>query len=61
MKKKVLFVVFAALFMSLFGFVSAQAITQTEAVNWAKAQIGTKYQDSGNGGQCTDFVSAYMN
>lgn len=43
--------------------VSAGAMSRNDAVNWVKSQAdnGVKYQDSGFGGQCTDFVSAYMN
>ncbi len=62
MRKKVLFAVIGSLFMCLFASVSAHAITQAEAVNWAKAQIGTAYNVDGiNGYQCSDFGTAYIN
>lgn len=43
--------------------VSVNAISRDSAVQWAKTQAnnGIMYEDSGYGGQCTDFVSAYMN
>ena len=62
MKKILCMVGMIFVFMALYT-VSVSAMTRDQAVNWAKTQAnnGTKYEDSGNGGQCTDFVSAYMN
>jgi len=41
---------------------SVSAVTQTDAVNWLKAQGGAWYNlDNAHGAQCSDFASAYMN
>ena len=63
MKRKILCMIGMIFAVVALYTVSASAITRDQAVNWAKTQAdnGVMYKDSGNGGQCTDFVSAYMN
>lgn len=62
-KRKILLTVFIFICICLFTSISVNAMTREQAVNWTKIQAnnGIMYKDSGNGGQCTDFVSAYMN
>ncbi len=64
MRKKLFYILFAALCICLLGSLSAQALTRDEAVNWAKMQAnnGTAYDVDGiYGYQCSDFGTAYIN
>lgn len=63
MRRKILCMVGMIFAVVALYTVSVSAITRDQAVNWAKTQAnnGVMYKDSGFGGQCTDFVSAYMN
>lgn len=61
--KKIL-ICFSIIFTCIFISSSAYAMSQTEAVNWAKTQAntGVAYDVDGlYGYQCSDFASAYIN
>lgn len=63
MKKKI-FGLLVMIFLLSLSVINVNAVSQTKAVNWVKAQAnaGVAYDVDGLWGyQCSDFASAYIN